>query len=166
MNILDRLPYDLQLKIYNYIVFPQNKSLLDDIKSYHNNKRLIYIKYLREGLIYNDDYFDDLNIHCWIIYELMQFCKDNKKNNNKIVKNNYSIINNFLAYKLNKKIVKNNDSKINKFLAYKLKNKNNNDPTMYNFRYNLIISCKININRYIGILKDEERLSFINRKKN
>jgi len=146
MNILDKLPYDLQLKIYNYIVFPQNKSLLDDIKSYHNNKRLIYIKYLREGLIYNDDYFDDLNIHCWIIYELMQFCKDNKKNNNKIVKNNYSIINNFLAYKL--------------------KNKNNNDPTIYNFRYNLIISCKININRYISSLKDEERVSFINRKKN
>jgi hypothetical protein len=146
MNILDKLPYDLQLKIYNYIVFPQNKILLDDIKSYHNNKRLIYIKYMREGLIYNDDYFDNLNIHCWINYELMQFCKDNKKNNDKIVKNN--------------------DSKINKFLAYKLKNKNNNDQTMYNFYYNLIISCKININRYIGILKDEERLSFINRKKN
>jgi len=146
MNILDKLPYDLQLKIYNYIVFPQNKILLDDIKSYHNNKRLIYIKYMREGLIYNDDYFDNLNIHCWINYELMQFCKYNKKNNDKIVKNN--------------------DSKINKFLAYKLKNKNNNDQTMYNFHYNLIISCKININRYIGILKDEERLSFINRKKN
>ena len=144
MNILDKLPYDLQLKIYNYIVFPQNKSLLEDIKSYHNNKRLIYIKYLREGLLYNDDYFDDLNIHCWINYELMQFCKD----------------------KNNKKIVKHNDYKINKFLAYKLKNKNNNDPTMYNFRYNLIISCKININRYIGSLKDEERVSFINRKKN
>jgi len=99
---------------------------------------------LREGLLYNDDYFDDLNIHCWINYELMQFCQD----------------------KNNKKIVKHNDYKINKFLAYKLKNKNNNDPTMYNFRYNLIISCKININRYIGSLKDEERVSFINRKKN
>jgi len=141
MDIFDKLPYDLQLKIYSYILFPQNKKLLDDIKSYHNVKKLIYLKYLKKGFIYNNDYFDDLNIHACINYELMQFCDDSLKNN--------------------KKLFKHSEAKINKFLAYKIKNKNNNDPTTYNFRYNLIISCKININRYIGSLKKDERLAFI-----
>ena len=73
MNIFDNLPYDLQIKIYSYIIFPQNKSLLDDIKSYHNVKRLIYVKYLNRGLIYNDDYSEYLNIHVLIQYDLMKY---------------------------------------------------------------------------------------------
>jgi hypothetical protein len=142
MNIFNNLPYDLQLMIYSYIIFPQNKSLLDDIKSYHNIKRLIYIKYLNRGLIYNDDYSEYLNIHVWIQYGLMIYWNKNKP--------------------INKKIAKNNNSLINRHLLYRIKHKNNNDPTIYNIYNNLTISCKFNINTYIGSLKNHERLHFIN----
>jgi len=142
MNIFDNLPYDLQLMIYSYIIFPQNKSLLDDIKSYHNIKRLIYIKYLSRGLIYNDDYSEYLNIHVWIQYDLMKYWEKNKP--------------------INKKIAKNNNSIIKRLLCYRIKNKNYNDTTIYNFYNNLTISCKFNINTYIGSLKNHERLDFIN----
>ena len=62
----------------------------------------------------------------------------------------------------NKKIAKNNKSKFNKLLAYKIEYKNSNDQTIYNYSNNLTISCKFNINTYIGSLKNHERLYFIN----
>jgi len=58
----------------------------------------------------------------------------------------------------NKKIAKNNKSKFNKLLI----NKNSNYQTIYNYSNNLTISCKFNINTYIGSLKNHERLYFIN----
>jgi len=142
MNIFEKLPYDLQLKVYSYIIFPQNKELLDDIKSYYNIKKLLYIKYLCKGLIYNDDYCEYLNIHVWINYDLRIYWNSNKP--------------------FNKKIAKNNKSKFNKLLAYKIKYKNYKDQTIYNYYNNLTISCKFNINTYIGSLKIHERLCFIN----
>ena len=138
MNIFEKLPYDLQLKVYSYIIFPQNKELLEDIKSYYNIKKLLYIKYLCKGLIYNDDYCEYLNIHVWINYDLRIYWNNNKP--------------------FNKKIAKNNKSKFNKLLI----NKNSNYQTIYNYSNNLTISCKFNINTYIGSLKNHERLYFIN----
>ena len=142
MNIFVKLPYDLQLIVYSYIIFPQNKELLEDIKSYYNIKKLLYIKYLSKGLIYNDDYSEYLNIHVWINYDLRIYWNNNKP--------------------INKKIAKNNKSKFNKLLAYKIEYKNSNDQTIYNYYNNLTISCKFNINTYIGSLKNHERLCFIN----
>jgi len=66
MDIFEKLPYDLQIKVYNNIRFPQSKKLLYDIKIFFNMKKLIYDKYLCRGLMYSDYYFDDLNIHAWI----------------------------------------------------------------------------------------------------
>jgi hypothetical protein len=142
MDIFDNLPYDLQIKVYNNIRFPQSKKLLYDIECYFKIKKLIYAKYLRRGLMYSDDYFDDLNIHAWIDYDLIIF-RDNNKG-------------------LNKKVIDKNDERLKHFLSYKTISKNNNDNTIYTFRKNLNISCIYRINRNLSILTTQERLDFLN----
>jgi len=140
MDIFDKLPYDLQIKVYNFIRFPQSKELLYDIKNYFNMKKLIYDKYLSRGLMYSDYYFDDLNIHAWIDYELIIF-KNDKKN-----------------------IYNDDCKKLNHFLSYKIisKRKNDNDKTIYTFRNNLNLSCIYRINRKLSFLTIQERLDFLN----
>jgi hypothetical protein len=142
MDIFDNLPHDLQIKIYNNIRFLQSKELLFDIENYFNVKKIIYAKYLRRGLIYSDDYFDDLNIHAWIDYDLIIF-RDNNKG-------------------LNKKVIDKNDERLKHFLSYKTISKNNNDNAIYTFRKNLNISCIYRINRNLSILTTQERLDFLN----
>jgi len=62
---------------------------------------------------------------------------------------------------INRKIAKNNNSLINRHLLYRIKHKNNNEPTIYDIYNNLTISCKFNINTYIGSLKNHERFLLI-----
>ena len=135
MNYFDKLPEDLQIKIYSLIKYPQNRCLILDIKTFHIVKKTIYSDYLRNWLNIDSDYNSRFNIHSLISNDLIGFFNGNT----------YDI-------KENDKI---NEKRMNRMLSYRIKYNLYNEKASFNF--NKQTCPKKNINKYIGCLNVDER---------
>jgi hypothetical protein len=142
LSNLYNIPDDIINKIENYIIFPQNKNLLDDIKNFKIMKDKIYNEYNEQGFEYTDDYTDDFNIYSWIENDLLAYYNNN------------------IAYIDD--ITNDNIEKLLRQLSFKIKKeKKGNIYAMANFHFNMNINKKSRINRYIGNLTINERIKFI-----
>ena len=142
LSNLYNIPDDIINKIENYIIFPQNKNLLDDIKNFKIMKDKIYNIYLTKGFEYTDDYTDDFNIYAWIENDLLAYYNNN------------------IAYIDD--ITNDNIEKLLRQLSFKIKKeKKGHIYALANFHFNMNINKKSRINRYIGNLTTNERIKFI-----
>ncbi|MAT13467.1 MAG: hypothetical protein CMM02_20910 [Rhodopirellula sp.] len=142
LSNLYNIPDDIINKIENYIIFPQNKNLLDDIKNFKIMKDNIYNKYLTNGFEYSDNYTDDFNIYAWIENDLLAYYNNN------------------IAYIDD--ITNDNIEKLLRQLSFKIKKeKKGHIYALANFHFNMNINKKSRINRYIGNLTTNERIKFI-----
>jgi|TARA_Y100000389_G_scaffold185576_1_gene205131 hypothetical protein len=147
MNIFNELPDDIKNLILNkYLLYPQDKTLLEDIRNYKKNKILIYKIYEKKGYEYNCDYTDEFNIYSAIDNDLMAYWNDDVAYDNGIVKKNFN--------------------KMIRILSFKIKYDKENEKAVYNFHMNCKIPLESKINRYIGGLNINERNKFINLLKN
>jgi len=147
MNIFNELPDDIKNLILNkYLLYPQDKTLLEDIRNYKKNKILIYKIYEKKGYEYNCDYTDEFNIYSAIDNDLMAYWNDDVAYDNGIVKKNFN--------------------KMIRILSFKIKYDKENEKAVYNFHMKCKIPLESKINRYIGGLNINERNKFINLLKN
>ena len=108
MSILNKLSYlynipeDITNKIENYIIFPQNKNLLNDIKNFKIMKDKIYNEYSEQGFIQNNDVLDEYNITSQFDTDLLYYFNDLKLYSEIITKNNINKVERLLVYNLKK----------------------------------------------------------------
>lgn len=147
MSILNKLSYlynipdDITNKIENYIIFPQNKNLLNDIKNFKIMKDKIYNEYSEQGFIQNNDVLDEYNITSQFDTDLLYYFNDLKL---------YSEI-----------ITKNNINKVERLLVYNLKkNIYGEKRALDNFHINFKIPIISRINRYLACLTIDERSDY------
>jgi len=139
-SYFDKLPEDLQKYIYSLIIFPQNKNIIQDIKTFYVVKKSIFYKYSKtQKYVDNDDYYNDFNIYSWMDNDIMRFFNDDIINNN----------------------VKINEIRMNRILSYIIKYKLYNYKASFNFHMNKKTSPKTHINRYIGCLTIVERVELL-----
>jgi len=142
MEIYEKLPDDIKDIILNkYLIYPQKKELLNDIRNFIKNKNAIYKFYELLGYEYNDDYTDNFNIYATIDNDLMAFWNDDN------------------AYMYG--ISDDNNTKMLRLLAFEIKNNYDSSRARHNFHMNLKISPKTKINRYLAGLTIDERSKFI-----
>lgn len=147
MDIYDNLPDDIKYIILNkYLLYPQNKELLNDIENFKKYKDGIYSIYEHRGYEYNNDYTDDFNIYSVFDNDLMSFWNDDIAYNDSITNKNYE--------------------KMLRIMAFKIKNDCDSIKARHNFHLNIDISPKTKINRYLAGLTIEERAKFVSTLKN
>ena len=141
LSNLYNIPDDINNKIENYIIFPQNKNLLDDIKNLKIMKDKIYNEYNEQGYIQNNDMLDEYNINSQFDTDLLYYFNDLKL---------YSEI-----------ITENNIDKVERLFVYNLKKEKYGEKrTLDNFHINFKIPILSRINRYLACLTIDERDDF------
>ena len=143
MNIFNELPDDIKNLILNkYLIYPQDKTLLEDIRNYKKNKDIIFKIYEIKGYEYECDYTEEFNIYSTIDNDLMAYWNDDVAYVNGIMEKNFN--------------------KMFRLLSFKIKHDKENEKAVYNFHMNYKIPLESKINRYIGGLNINERNKFIN----